>query len=75
MSITLALADAANNCVREGAEAVVTMKSGVQYIGTLKPKSGAALGTYHMEIGQGWATFLTDEVAGVESRKPTGSRY
>lgn len=70
MSITLALADAARNCANDHrAQATVTLKSGVQLTGTLRVESGADLGTRHIKIGRGWATFLTDEVAAVESHE------
>lgn len=69
MSILLALADAANNCTREGATAVVTLKSGVQLVGKLQRETGADLGTRHIHIDEGWATFLSEEVAAVESRR------
>jgi hypothetical protein len=69
MSIGLALADAANNCTREGATALITLKSGVQIIGSLQRQSGADLGTRHVHTATGWATFLVDEVAAVEARR------
>lgn len=69
MSIDLALADAANNCARQGATAVVTLRSGIQLEGQLERASGADLGTGHLKTGGGWATFRVEEVAAVEARK------
>lgn len=68
MSINLALADAANNCARENAVATITLKSGRQFTGTLKRGAGVDSDTHVMEVGQGWVTFLKDEVAAVQSR-------
>lgn len=67
MSMNLALMDAANNCIRENATATVSLKGGVQLTGRLQRPSGADLGTMHMHTKTGWVTFLTDEVAAVES--------
>lgn len=77
MSIELALADAANNCVREGALVTITLKSGVQYTGKLERVTGSDFGTRHMKIdkpaypgdGGGWVTMLTGEIAAVESHR------
>lgn len=69
MSIALAMADAAFNCERSGAVAIVTLRSGVQLRGNLKRRSGADLGTFHMTFDDGgWATIAEDEIAAVEAR-------
>lgn len=66
MSIDLALADAANNCVQHGAVAEITLKSGALLVGHLERQSGADLGTRHMKTpGGGWVTFRVDEIAAV----------
>lgn len=68
MSIELALADAAKNCEEQRATAMVTLRSGRQLIGHLKRQSGADVGTRHIRTDAGgWATFLVEEVAAVES--------
>lgn len=69
MSINIALVDAANNCARQGARATITLKSGVQFTGSLKHESGADLGTVHMNIESGWATIDRDEIAAVHSHR------
>lgn len=67
MSIRLALIDAANNCVREGATAVVTLRSGVQHEGKLN-RAGVDMGTEQIETDGGWITIDRDEIASVEAR-------
>jgi hypothetical protein len=70
MSIELALADAANNCAREGARALIVLRSGHRIDGKLKQESGGDLGTRHViKDDGGWATFLVEEVAAVESHR------
>lgn len=70
MSINLALADAAVNCSKEGATAVITLRSGVQLVGKLERQNTADLGTRHMRTDSGgWITFATDEVVAVEARR------
>jgi hypothetical protein len=69
MSIELALADAATNCAKQGATAVITLRSGVQIEGKLKRNTGADLGTRHLETATGgWATFRVEEIAAVQAR-------
>lgn len=68
MNIELALIDAANNCQRQDALAVVTLKSGVQIEGKLQ-KSDYSSETAHLVInGGGWATVDKAEIAAVESK-------
>lgn len=68
--IRLALADAANNCARESATAVVTLRSGVQLEGRLDHKSNADIDTRQIKTkGGGWITFRIEEVAAVESKR------
>lgn len=67
MSIELALVDAANNCARDGARVTITLKSGAFLSGKLQRATGADLGTGHVKTPTGWATFLVDEVAAVET--------
>lgn len=68
MTITLALADAANNCKRQDATAVITLKSGVQYEGKLD-REKLDTGTAHMELNHGgWVTLDKDEIAAVEAK-------
>lgn len=69
MSMGLALADAANNCSRQGAKATLTLRSGVQFTGKLQPESAADLGTRHLHTEGGWITVVTDEIAAVESHR------
>lgn len=68
MSINLALVDAANNCVRHSARAILTLRSGVRIEGRLEKSSGADLGTTHMKLDDGgWMTVLIEEIAVVEA--------
>jgi hypothetical protein len=74
MSLILALFDAAKNCDREGAGAIITLKSGRQLAGRLKHESGGftAGGTGQLHTpspSDGWITFAVDEVAAVESTR------
>jgi hypothetical protein len=70
VSIRLALHDAANNCAREGARARLTLKSGVQFTGSLKPLAspGADTAMVYLPCGE-WATVDVEEVAAVESKR------
>lgn len=64
--LTIALADAANNCMREGATATITLKSGVQLVGKLNTQKGVDMGSRNIETeGGGWVTFLVSETAAV----------
>ena len=65
-SMGIALADAATNCTRDGATAILTLRSGVQITGKLEKVGGADLGTRHLKTETGWATIATDEIVGVE---------
>lgn len=68
MTIGLALADAANNCNREGATAIVTLKSGVQHEGKLD-REKLNTGTVHMTLTHGgWVSIDKDEIASVEAK-------
>jgi hypothetical protein len=68
VSLNLALADAANNCDREGATAIITLKSGVQYEGKLD-REKLDTGTAHMTLTHGgWVTIDKDEIAAVEAK-------
>ena len=69
MSINLALADCANNCLRDGATAIISLKSGVVLVGQLERVGGTDLGTRHMKTPTGWITFLAEEVAAVEAKR------
>jgi hypothetical protein len=72
LPLTLALADAANNCMQQGATATITLKSGVQLVGKLNTQKGVDMGSRHIETeGGGWITFLVSEAAsvGVEPRQ------
>lgn len=67
MSIDIALADARNNCVRDGAKCTVILRSGVRVVGRLKNTDPS---TAHFEtIGGGWATVDRDEIVVVESHR------
>lgn len=69
MSINLALADAANNCIRENAKATLTLKgSGVQYTGRLDRSNVGDTAQVHTEHG-GWVTVVIDEIAAVASHR------
>lgn len=68
----LALTDAANNCAREDAIAIVTLKSGVQVSGELQKPSGNDCVMAYTETG--WVTVLIDEIAAVEARRSEGRR-
>jgi hypothetical protein len=65
-SMNLALHDAATNCARDGATAILTLRSGVQITGGLEKLGGADLGTRHVKTETGWATITTDEIVAVE---------
>ena len=67
--LNLALADAANNCVRENAQATLTLKSGVQFTGKLE-KPLPYPETVHLTTPSGWVTIDRDELAAVASHKP-----
>lgn len=72
LPLTLALADAANNCMQQGATATITLKSGVQLVGKLNTQKGVDMGSRHIETESGgWITFLVSEAAsvGVEPRQ------
>lgn len=64
MSLQLALADAANNCARDGGTATITLRSGVRIVGRLQPK--AAPDWAHLHTKTGWVTVLVEEIAAVE---------
>jgi hypothetical protein len=64
MSIQLALHDARNNCMRAGATATITLRSGVQYSGKLERPEHAPI--LRKKDG-GWVAIDTDEIAAVET--------
>jgi hypothetical protein len=66
VSLGIAIADAADNCVKQGAVARLTLRSGAQFTGTIK-RSNVDLNTVHISIGSGWATILEAEIAAVQS--------
>lgn len=69
--LSIAIHDAARNCSRDGATAVLTLRSGHQIVGTLQtpgPVDGAVTVHIRTENG-GWATVLTEEIAAVESKR------
>lgn len=71
MSINLALADAANNCVREGALTTLTLRSGVEIVGKLQRVGPSDLGTVHIRHGNGgWTTVIVSEIGAVTSHRP-----
>lgn len=63
--IRISVHDAATNCMRDGAVATLTLKSGVQFEGKLKKPSSAFEKTAHIEIGEGWTTVDMAELAAV----------
>lgn len=69
--LALAAHDAATNCARDRATAVITLRSGVELIGYLeKPIGSIGEGsTLHIKTKTGWITILFDEVAAIEARK------
>ncbi len=69
MSLDLALVDAANNCARDGATAILTLRSGAVVEGRLQQQGGVDLGTRHLRTETGWATVLVEEIATVEVRR------
>jgi cytoskeletal protein CcmA (bactofilin family) len=71
MSLRLSLYDAATNCARDGATAVITLKSGVQFEGALEKQTTPDAETVHVKprAGDGWATILVSEIAAVEARR------
>lgn len=63
MSLAIALADAANNCARDSAEAVLTLRSGREIRGELERN---ATNTAHLKTADGgWSTVLVEEIAAV----------
>lgn len=66
--LDIALLDAATNCARDGAEAILTLHSGVQYQGELERKE-VVIGTVQMHLGGGgWVTIDRSQIAAVEAR-------
>lgn len=64
-AINLALHDAATNCIRDGATATLTLRSGVQIIGKLEKSN--LRDTAHLKTDRdGWATVLAEEIVAVE---------
>lgn len=68
MSLGLSLIDAANNCTRDGAVAVLTLRSGATFEGRLEKPSSTA--TVHIRTKDGgWDTVVIEEIAAVSSRR------
>lgn len=68
-AIRLALHDAATNCSRDGATAVLTLRSGKQVSGQLEKPT--VTDTAHVKtLTGGWATVLVAEIAVVEAVRP-----
>lgn len=68
MSINLALVDAANNCVRVHAKAVITLHSGIQYEGELE-REKVDMGTVSVNTKKGgWVVIDKEQIAAVESK-------
>lgn len=68
--IWITLSDAATNCARDGATAVLTLRSGVQFEGKLKKAPAAFPTTAHMEHDDGgWTTLLVAELVAVTTKK------
>jgi hypothetical protein len=66
MSLAIALMDAANNCERDGASAVLTLRSGREIKGKLsKPTEGDPRTAHVLLSDGGWATALVEEIAAV----------
>ena len=64
MRLALALLDAANNCERDGASAILTLRSGREIKGKLS--APAQPHTAHVALGDGgWATVLVEEIVAV----------
>jgi hypothetical protein len=73
--LPIALIDAATNCARDGAVAILTIKGGVQITGFLEKPIGSLYvegATVHIRpsgSGDAWATVLVSEIAAVEARR------
>lgn len=64
--IEIAIADAKKNCDRDGATAIVSLNSGIQYQGTPEALPGNFV---HMRLSHGgWVTIAQAEIAAVESK-------
>lgn len=63
----LALHDAANNCVRDGATAILTLRSGVVVKGDLQKPTGTD--SVLLRTPDGWVTVLIEEIAAIEARR------
>lgn len=66
--INLSLHDAATNCSRDGATAILTLRSGVQLSGKLERPSADPLSA-HIKTATGWITVLVEEIVAVEARR------
>jgi hypothetical protein len=63
-SLAIALIDAANNCERDGASAILTLRSGREIGGKLSRLAGNR--TVHVNLSDGgWSTVLVEEIAAV----------
>lgn len=69
-NLGISLLDAAKNCQRDGAMAVLYLRgSGLRFEGKLEKLQSAGQPTVHMALpGGGWATIERDEIAAVETQ-------
>lgn len=68
--IDIAILDAARNCERDGATAVLTLRSGVKITGKLERIPTPSDNVAHIKTSMGgWATVRIEEIAAVESRR------
>lgn len=68
--MNISLIDAATNCQRDGAIAIVTIRGSAQFTGKLdKPDSADPKSAHIKNLNGGWATILTDEIVAIETRR------
>lgn len=67
--IVIALIDAASNCLKHGATAILTIRGGPQISGYLEKREHHEQTTAHVKTKTGWATVLVEEIVAVEARK------
>jgi hypothetical protein len=67
VSIELALVDAATNCNRDGATALLTLRSGAVIVGRLR--RGRGVDTVMLDTPTGWVTVDVREIVAVEARR------
>jgi hypothetical protein len=73
VSIDIALVDAATNCARDNATAVITLRSGARFEGTLARASASDTAHLKTDVG-GWVTIDKKEIAAVEARPLQSSK-